>query len=95
MISEALFGLEGVAPARAHAVGQTATVITVSACIYMPPFCQTVIDIIGDRDFLGALNSNWLIPPDKVIAGASHSTDRTRRDSINVPEVLRELFPNP
>lgn len=93
VISEALYGLGELAPRRLAEVGAAATIVTVSARIKMPDACTSVIDIIGQIDVLGSMNSDPLIPPDTLVPWATHTTNRTMPTHIDVPAEIRALQP--
>ena len=59
VISEALYGLKDADPARLRELGRRARIVTVSAKIAMPSECTRIVDVMGQIDGFGALNSRW------------------------------------
>lgn len=95
VLSEALYALEQSEPDRALTLGETTRVITISARVGMPQYCQTVYDVIGDHDVVGEMNSRVDLVPDHVVPWGGHSTRIANTGGywwegpINVTNVLR------
>ncbi|MDS9467827.1 hypothetical protein RGQ15_09630 [Paracoccus sp. MBLB3053] len=75
VISEALYMLSELAPQRSKAMGKQGRIATISAKIQMPRDWHDVIDIMGDMDGFGLLNSRLDIPTDHRVTGAWHHTN--------------------
>jgi hypothetical protein len=75
VISEALYTIEAIDDAQARALAGRTCIVTVSARIGMPAAFRDVLDIMGEYDWFGALNSRPDIPADIVVRGAWHSTN--------------------
>lgn len=75
VISEALYALGEEDAGRAGHVAETARIVTVSAKIPMPSRHRRVLDIIGEWDGFGQLNSAPDIRADVVVPRAWHSTN--------------------
>lgn len=75
VISEALYWLRERDPARCAALGQTCGIVTLCAKIGMPDEFRRVIDVTGEFDAFGAMNSRPDIRSDYVAPGAWHSTN--------------------
>ncbi len=74
VISEALYALE--ARQALAPVAERCRIVTISAKIGMPSaFRGKVIDVMGQWDGFGALNSRPDIPADLIVPGAWHSTN--------------------
>jgi len=74
VISEALYALE--VKGTLARVAKASRIVTVSAKVGMPQaFKGNVLDIIGQWDGFGALNSRPDIPADLIVPGAWHSTN--------------------
>lgn len=74
VISEALYALE--ARQALTPVAERCRIVTISAKIGMPSaFRGKVIDVMGQWDGFGALNSRPDIPADMIVPGAWHSTN--------------------
>lgn len=93
VISEALFALRREDPARLLELGEQRRIITLGAIIAMPRECRDVVDIIGEYDEFGRLNSRSGIPPDQVVPGAWHHTNTTLPAHLPVSATLRKLPP--
>jgi hypothetical protein len=75
IISEALYWLRERDPARAEALGESCGAVLFCAKIGLPPIIGRVIDVTGEYDAFGALNSRPDIPADYVVPHATHSTN--------------------
>ncbi len=97
VISEALFELRDIDRARFDATVATLRTITVSALVAMPRQCRDVIDIIGQWDWFGKLNSRTSIEPDLIIPSAWHHTNTEWPAHLPVTAAVREAmtFPKP
>ena len=59
VISEALFKMKALDAARLKQIAKQILIVTVSAKIAMPPDFERIVDVIGQIDGFGALNSRW------------------------------------
>ena len=75
VISEALYGLKDREAARFKALTHACRVVTLCAKIDMPNGFR-VIDVVGEYDLFGAMNSRPDIWSDVVVPHAWHSTNR-------------------
>lgn len=92
VLSEALFALRSEQPAAFAALCQGTDIITVSARIAMPRGFARIIDVMGDLDGLGALNSRQDIPTDKAVPMAWHHTNTELPFHLPVTETLRPII---
>ena len=94
VISEALYALETKSPHAAALHAEKQRIVTVSAKIGMPPSYRRVLDVIGQWDAFGELNSRPDIPADYVVPGAWHSTNPEfpLGMGIKVTETLRTVL---
>jgi hypothetical protein len=76
VVSEALYAIAAESETEAEALGSRTGIITVSAKIGMPRHFRNVIDVTGEWDWFGALNSRLDIRSDLVVPHAWHSTNR-------------------
>jgi hypothetical protein len=76
VISEALYWLRERDRARAEAIGESCGVVLFSAKVGLPPAMGRVVDVIGEYDAFGELNSRPDIPADYVVPHATHTTNR-------------------
>lgn len=88
VISEALYALrDAKADAHLHDVG----IITVSAAIAMPPRYRKIIDVMGEVDWFGAMNSNMAINVEYRQKNAWHHTNTELAWHLPVQEVMSAL----
>jgi len=75
VLAEALESLVEVSPERAKDLAETTQIVTLSAVIKMPRPFKKIIDIIGNCDPLGTLNSIWGLPIEHKLKGVGHHTN--------------------
>ncbi|APG86812.1 hypothetical protein SAMCCGM7_pB0096 (plasmid) [Sinorhizobium americanum CCGM7] len=75
VLSEALYALAKEQPRVAQLVSTQSRIVTISAKIGMPSVFNNVIDVMGEWDWFGALNSRPDIRADLVVPHAWHSTN--------------------
>ncbi|HEU4652126.1 MAG TPA: hypothetical protein VFS49_12000 [Croceibacterium sp.] len=92
VLSEALFDLREENRAAFDAVRAGTEMITVSAKIAMPRGFARIIDVMGDLDGFGALNSRQDIPTDVEVPMAWHHTNIELPLHLPVTETLRPIF---
>ena len=92
VLSEALYHLVHLMPARADALAASVHIITVSAVIAMPRHFSRVTDIIGGWDWFGRFNSRLDIKPDYVVQNAWHHTNTELYAHLPVAKTLREVL---
>ncbi len=95
VISEALYAIQAKSETKLHLLAKTKRIVTLSARIGMPPPFRKVLDVIGQWDAFGALNSRPDIPADYVVPNAWHSTNPAfpLGMGIRVTEMLRKVLP--
>jgi hypothetical protein len=95
VISEALYALcEQDEAAMARRANDR--IVTVSAKVGMPPAFHRILDIIGEQDSFGRLNSRPDIPADYVVPHAWHSTnpDFMGDWGLDVTAALQTVLPD-
>lgn len=92
VLSEALFALRQTAPRRLAELGRKHRIVTLSARIAMPRECTQVLDVMGQLDGFGALNSRARIPADHIVSGAWHHTNTDLPCHLPVKDTLRALM---
>lgn len=75
VISEALNAIAATDPDRAQAMAAAMKIITISARVWMPKPFRNIIDIMGENDPFGEMNSRKDIMIDIVMEGAAHHTN--------------------
>ena len=95
VISEALDAVQARNGALARALASRCRIVTISAKIGMPPIFPKVIDVMGQWDGFGALNSRPDIAADVVVPHAWHSTNREFpfEMGIDVTRTLKSIMP--
>ena len=92
VISEALFALQAADPARLRTLGEQTRIVTLSAKIAMPLACYHVIDVMGQFDGLGLLNSRLDLRTDsKKVPRVGHHTNTDLLFHLPVTASLRQL----
>jgi hypothetical protein len=95
VISEALYAVQARSAAAASALAARYRIVTISAKIGMPEIFARVVDVMGEWDGFGALNSRPDIPADFVVPHAWHSTNREfpYGMGLDVTRTLRAIMP--
>jgi hypothetical protein len=75
VLSEALYAIADERPDVLDDVAAHSRIITISAKVGMPPVFTDVVDVMGQWDWFGALNSRPDIRADFVVPHAWHSTN--------------------
>ncbi|ACK51386.1 conserved hypothetical protein [Methylocella silvestris BL2] len=95
VLSEALYAIVAEHPAKALELAATSRIVTISAKIGMPVPFHNVIDVMGEWDWFGALNSRPDIKADYTAPHAWHSTNPAfpMNMGLKVTETLRAVLP--
>ncbi|MEO0698906.1 MAG: hypothetical protein AAFY81_04215, partial [Pseudomonadota bacterium] len=91
VISEALYALRAQHEERYQQVARSVPIVTFGARIAMPTEVATVIDVMGDLDSFGALNSRPDIPVDVAVPNAWHHTNTRLPYHVPVTKVLEGI----
>ncbi|MDJ0978842.1 MAG: hypothetical protein QNI87_09910 [Erythrobacter sp.] len=91
VISEALYALRARHPKRFETVAREVPIVTFGARIAMPNQIERVIDVMGDLDSFGALNSRPDIAVDVTIPNAWHHTNTRLPFHVPVTKVLEKI----
>ena len=89
VISEALYGMKNSQPAHFRHLAPQLLVVTVSARIAMPPQCGRIIDVMGQLDGFGALNSRPDLGTEVRVPLAAHHTNTQLPFRLPVTATLR------
>jgi hypothetical protein len=92
VLSEALFAQIRRAKAEKRPIPAETLIVTMSAAITMPPAFHTIVDVMGDWDWFGRLNSDAAIPIDVAVPQAWHHTNTELENHLPVTEVLRGIL---
>lgn len=91
VISEALYALRGRDPERFANVARDVPIVTFGARIAMPNEVERVIDVMGDLDSFGAINSRPDIGIDVTVPNAWHHTNTRLPFHVPVTKVLEGI----
>ncbi|MEM7689705.1 MAG: hypothetical protein AAF291_11855 [Pseudomonadota bacterium] len=92
VISEALYALRATHKERFRDVAASIPIVTFGARIAMPRQVETVIDVMGDLDAFGALNSRPDIGVDVTVPNAWHHTNTRLPFHVPVTTVLEGIL---
>jgi hypothetical protein len=90
--TEALYGLVEHHAERAQAFAKTVRIITVSARIYMPRPFRDIVDVMGEWDWFGEMNSRPDLKVDVSVKGAWHHTNTEIPTHLPVTQTLRGIL---
>lgn len=91
VISEALYAMRAAQPDVFADLIKGIDIVTFGARIAMPPEIETVIDVMGELDGFGAMNSRPDIPVDIPVKNAWHHTNTKLAFHIPVTKVLSRI----
>ncbi|MEM6827130.1 MAG: hypothetical protein AAF553_04240 [Pseudomonadota bacterium] len=91
VISEALYALRSQDRERFKQVAHNVPIVTFGARIAMPTQVKTVIDVMGDLDSFGALNSRPDIAVDVTVPNAWHHTNTRLPFHVPVTKILAKI----
>ncbi|TCL74746.1 hypothetical protein [Rhizobium sp. BK251] len=92
VISEALYDLQKAERARVQVLAGMVKIVTFGGRIAMPPVFTDVIDVLGEWDWFGEINSRPSIATDRRVASAGHHTNTELVGHLPVTAVLREVL---
>jgi hypothetical protein len=92
ILSEALYELEDSDPKRIATLAKKMRIVTVSAVIAMPEAFSGIIDIIGEWDWFGRLNSRPDLRPEYLVPHAWHHTNTEMPAHLPVTSTLQKVF---
>lgn len=92
VISEALYALRD---AHEDEELDDMAIVTISAAIAMPPQYRRIIDVMGDVDWFGAMNSNAAISVEYRPRNAWHHTNTELKWHLPVRQVMTSLRRKP
>lgn len=92
VLSEALYALKAKKPSRVKAIAADARIVTFGARITMPPDFPSVIDVIGELDWYGEINSRPMIDSDIKVPMAGHSTNTDVFGALRITTLLQSIL---
>lgn len=92
VLSEALYAIREEEPTRLRAMANGLRIVTFGGRITMPPDCRDVIDVIGELDWFGEINSRPQIDSDIRVPLAGHSTNTDFAGALQVTKILKDII---
>lgn len=92
ILSEALYALERENPERLRAIARSTKIVTLSARVAMPQVFKNVVDVIGNLDWLGEINSRPDIKPEYKYKTAWHHTNTEIQLHLPVTKIMKEII---
>lgn len=91
VISEALFGVQATNRQKFLKIAPELLIVTVSAKVAMPPKCGKIIDILGQIDGFGLLNSRLDLETEISVPSAWHHTNTQLPLHLPVTSILKRI----
>lgn len=92
VIADALYALKGTEPGRIETLANTARIVTFGGRIKMPEAFTDVIDVVGELDWFGELNSRPKIATDIKAPFSGHSTNTDLPGALRVTSILGDIL---
>ncbi|SIQ34059.1 hypothetical protein SAMN05880561_102816 [Rhizobium sp. RU33A] len=92
VIADALYALKANDPARIETLANTARIVTFGGRIKMPEAFTDVIDVVGELDWFGELNSRPKITTDIKVAFCGHSTNTDLPTALKVTKIISDIL---
>jgi hypothetical protein len=91
VLSEALYAIREEEPARLRSMASGLRIVTFGGRITMPPDCRDVVDVIGELDWFGEINSRPQIASDIRVPLAGHATNTDFAGALQVTKILKDI----
>lgn len=92
VLSEALYAIHDSVPESLKRLVKTARIVTISAKIAMPEGFSHIVDVMGQLDNFGALNSRLDIRTDHLVPAAWHHTNTDLCFHLPVTKTMRQVL---
>ena len=92
VLSAALHDLCKQDETRVANLARTTKIVTIGARIAMPPSFTDIVDVMGEWDWFGEINSRTFIHADRHIPHAWHHTNTDLNGHLPVTSTLREIL---
>ncbi len=92
LVAEAFDAMAENDPVRLASLARQLQVVIFGARIALPRPLRDVIDVMGELDWFGEMNSRAEIPADRRIPGAGHHTNTELPGHLPVTSILREIL---
>lgn len=91
VLSEALYAIREEDPSHLRKMASGLRIVTFGGRITMPPDCRDVVDVIGELDWFGEINSRPQIASDIRVPLAGHATNTDFAGALQVTKILRDI----
>lgn len=91
VLSEALYAIREEDPSHLRKMASSLRIVTFGGRITMPPDCRDVVDVIGELDWFGEINSRPQIASDIRVPLAGHATNTDFAGALQVTKILRDI----
>lgn len=95
VIADALYALKDADKARLETLANTARIVTFGGRIKMPEAFTEVIDVVGELDWFGEINSRPKIATDIKVPFCGHSTNTDLPTALQVTKILEQILSGP
>lgn len=92
VLSEALYAIREEDRRRLRELAGGLRIVTFGGRITMPPDCREVVDVIGELDWFGEINSRPQIDSDIRVPLAGHSTNTDLAGALQVTKILKGII---
>lgn len=92
VIADALYALKTSDPGRIETLANTARIVTFGGRIKMPEAFTEVIDVVGELDWFGELNSRPKIATDIKVSFCGHSTNTDLPTALKVTKIISDIL---
>ncbi|MCZ8181204.1 MAG: cell envelope biogenesis protein OmpA [Rhizobium sp.] len=92
VIADALYALKGTDPGRIETLANATRIVTFGGRIKMPEAFTDVIDVVGELDWFGELNSRPKIETDIKVPFCGHSTNTDLPGALRVTSILGDIL---
>ncbi|UJW74314.1 cell envelope biogenesis protein OmpA [Rhizobium sp. SL42] len=92
VLADALQSMTETAPARLETLANKARIVTFGGRIKMPEIFTDVVDVVGELDWFGEINSRPKIKTDIRVPLCGHSTNTDIAGALQVTKVLKDIL---
>ncbi|NBB51264.1 cell envelope biogenesis protein OmpA [Rhizobium sp. CRIBSB] len=92
VIADALYALKDADKARLETLANSARIVTFGGRIKMPEAFTEVIDVVGELDWFGEINSRPKIATDIKVPFCGHSTNTDLPTALQVTKILEQIL---
>ncbi|WP_246318794.1 cell envelope biogenesis protein OmpA [Peteryoungia desertarenae] len=92
VLADALYAMKAENADKLKALTKSARVVTFGGRIKMPEVFTDVIDVVGELDWYGEINSRPQIPSDVRVPYCGHSTNTDLAGALRVTSILKDIL---